>query len=355
MSNPSSGKSLEKSVESQVPARYRRNLLLLVLFLILLSLWFQRHLRLYVAEVLLLGGTITLWSVWQIVQSWLKWGWKDETKEPNRRLLSHARATEYLLFGFFLLAVLWSTTSSVYVVYEGARTQPAYKVDVLREEHLFLPPLDVTSYDRTAGRPFFLHWRTLDLEFRIVEPYGYESRSERLAPWSSIYLRVPADFSLKKFRVVRFVPLAMYQDLPPLSVSNPSVSYSLRLHRGSVCSQDPVGGQEISDLHRQTVYIGESEEDIRWLLKNRDAAQFDKQFANDLARHMGLNEERRAEWIREWEAEPRLIAGYEFSEGETICLQVWRKSSDQDRKIRQMDVTLRFPESFCPVYLKGDS
>src|SRR2546429_482811 len=121
------------SQDNKATTRYRRNLALLVVFMILLAVWFQRHLQTYVTEIFLLGGTLTLWAFWQIAQSWLHWGWGEEATELRKRLLSENRATEYLGFGLGLLLILWCTTSSIYVAYEGStKDQASFKVQVLQ-------------------------------------------------------------------------------------------------------------------------------------------------------------------------------------------------------------------------------
>lgn len=341
-----------KNAKGRAASRYRLNLFLFVVFMICLAVWFERQLHMYVTEILLVSGTLTLWGFWQIVQSWLRWGWDEETGDLRKRLLGQALATEYLSFGFVLIAFLWFTTSSIYVTYEGnAKGQDSYTVQVLREGNLYLPPLELTSYQRVAGRPFFLSWHSLDLEFRIVEPPGYDGRKERLTPWGGIHLRVPADFQPRKFRILRLVPIELFNDLRPASVESADVRYNLVIRLANSC-EAPVAADRIfrvEDLRRQALYIGAEEADLRWLLDHRDKEKFRESFFNDLAGFQ-VPEARRAEWFREWEGSPRLIAAPVFGERDPVCIQIWREGQPSPR-LRKHLPALSFPTSIVGEYL----
>jgi len=344
----------KKHIEASGTRRYRLNLALFVVFMICLAIWFQRHLQTYVTEIFLVSGTLTLWAVWQIVQSWLQWGWDEEVAELKKRLLSQARATEYLIFGFVLLCILWSTTSSIYVAYAGNTNGPAtFTVQVLQKGNLYLPPLEVASYEGVAGRPYFLHWRSVDLEFRITDPPGYEARQERLAPWTGIHLLVPADFAPKKFRVLRLVPLQVFNRLPTVASQSPDVHYVLQISRGGPCGSDAAGIEKFSveDLRRQALYIGAPESDLKWLIEKRDDRKFRAEFANALARNQ-VPEERRPEWIREWEASPRLVPSPAFREKDQVCIQIFQVGMRNPLLQKQIP-NLAFEESIRSEYMEG--
>jgi hypothetical protein len=342
------------SQDDKVITRYRRNLVLLVVFMILLAVWFQRHLQTYVTEIFLVGGTLTLWAFWQIVQSWLKWGWDEESAGLRKRLLSDNRATEYLVFGLVLLIILWCTTSSIYLAYEGnTKDQASFKVQVLQDGKPYLRPLEVSSYERVAGRPYFLRWRSVNLDFEVVDPPGYEARHERLAAWTGIYLRVPADFTLRTFRVLRVVPLTHFNTLPKVDNGHPDVLYSLKISRGGPCGSTAAGIETflIDDLRRQAVYIGASEPDLKWLIGKRDDRKFHEEFANALARNH-VPEDKRQEWTLEWEANPRFVPLPAFGEKDPVCIQILQ-AGVQDPLLQKFLPNLTFKESIRSEYLEG--
>jgi hypothetical protein len=335
--------------------RYRLNLILLVALMIFLAVWFEKHLQIYVTEILLVSGTLSLWALWQIVQSWLQWGWDEEAKEMKSRLLGARPATEYLVFALLILLVLWFTTSSVYVVYEGdTKGQNSFKIQVLSDGKPFLPPLDLTSYDRVAGRPFFLRWHSIDLSFEVTEPRGYEARTERLSPWTGIHLRVPADFTAKKFRVLRVVPLRAYNLLSPANLAAPDTQYSLRISRGGICGASGANVENfiINDVHRQSLYIGAAEEELKWLIDKRDQQKFQRDFTNALARNQ-VPEARRSEWMREWEAAPRFVSQPVFHDGDQVCIQILQGGQQLDPPMQMQVSSLTFEEEIRSEYMEG--
>ena len=139
--------------------RYRLNLILLLVVGLLFSLWFYRHLQLYVTETVLIGGTITFWTLWKILGSLMNWTFGSERETIAQRLIGKPWATEYLALSLFPLAILYGTTASVYLVYEGAESgESTFQVDVLHNRNPYMDKIEVTSSSRVAGKPFFFEF-----------------------------------------------------------------------------------------------------------------------------------------------------------------------------------------------------
>lgn len=191
----------------EISNRYRINLILLVFLIICLTFWFYKHLHLYVTESAFIGGTLTLWGGWKLIQSWVKWGLETADKSLIQRYIGRTAATEYLVLAFIVLCVLYVTTSSVYLVYEGAKAgETEFSIVVTQNDNPYLEPVKVASYQRVAGRPFFLRFSSFGLKFNIIHPHGFEPIEKRFRPWTNIYLRVPIDFKRKDFHLIRLIP-----------------------------------------------------------------------------------------------------------------------------------------------------
>lgn len=302
--------------------RYRLNLALFVGVAILVTLWFYRHLHLYVTESMLVGGTLTLWGLWKIVQSWLKWGLASAGVPPAQKLLGGAGATEYLVFGLFILAILYLTTSSVYLVYEGAtKGETEFTVEVTSAGNPYLKPMTVSSYQRLSGRPFFLRLSGHDLTFNITSAHGYEPVLRPFRPWTNIYLRVPADFKRKKFHLVRLVPGLQLLNVLPKPSDQPQVRYTLRIE----CSGKIYA---VTDLRSQTIYAGADVRDIRALIEQQDK----EKARASLREYLNKRSVPQTAWgrlLEGWESQPRLVSTTEFRAGDQVALRIELEGAQQ--------------------------
>jgi hypothetical protein len=302
--------------------RYRLNLVLFVSVAILVTLWFYKHVHLYVTESMLIGGTLTLWGVWKIVQTWVKWGLASAGVPPAQKLLGRAGATEYLVLGLVILGVLYLTTSSVYLVYEGAtKGEAEFTVEVTSAGNPYLKPVTVTSYQRLAGRPFFLRLSGQDLRFNITSAHGYEPVVRPFRPWTNIYLRVPADFKRKEFHLVRLIPgLQLLNVLPKLS-DQPQARYTMRIK----CNGKTY---PVADLRSQTIYAGADVRDIRALIDKQDL----ERLRAPLRRYLNERNVPQAAWSRlvdGWESQPRLVSTAEFRAGDQVALRIDLEGAEQ--------------------------
>lgn len=141
----------------KISNRYRINLILFAFLAIALMFWFHKHLYAYMAGSTFIGGTLTLWAGWKIIQSWAKWGLNQSEIPIAQRLLNRASSTETLVLSLIVVIALFLGTSSVYVVYEGAKSgENQFEIEVTNQDNLYFEPLQVTSFNRLAGRPMFL-------------------------------------------------------------------------------------------------------------------------------------------------------------------------------------------------------
>ncbi len=300
----------------KVPVVYRLNILLFVVLMIAGTFWFQRHLELYVTEIVLIGGTMTMWGLLQMLQSWLQWGWGEEASAWNKRFLARPAATEALVCAWLVFLLLAVSTTSVYVSLGGdTRGESNFKVEVRSSSSPLLPPFELSPYEKVGGKPLFLFWRSREVEFRIVHPPGYEARKERLAAWSGLRLTVPQDFTPKQFHVLHIVPgLSIYQGLPAVQ-DYPDVRYDLQVELAGKSYRLP-------SLRRQGVFTGAGEVDLNWLVDRQNREKLVEQLIAHIARDVPSSD--RGEFIQNWLTNPRFLPTPEFQPADQVRLRVIR-------------------------------
>jgi hypothetical protein len=303
--------------------RYYINLIFLLSILTLVSIWFYIHLHLYVTETVFIGGTLTFWAVWRIIRPLFEWAFGNEKDSWARRVLEKSATTEYLVLSLVPLALLYFTTASIYLVYEGAKPgESIFQVDVLNNQNPFLERLTVTSSDRVAGRPFFLNFSAVDLEYKIVAPIGFRPLKKRLTPWKSTHLRVPRDFERKQLHLLKLVPgLKLYARLPKAE-DQPEQKYFLKIEaQGMVYRLD--------DLRRQIVFTGASEQDFLFMLKNYNKTntlqELDEYFAK-----IGVPIAARKQSISTLVGEARQLESSELRSGNEVKITVGKLAKNEN-------------------------
>lgn len=329
--------------QSDHMGRYRLNLCLLVLFAVFGMIWFYRHLHLYVTETTFIGGTLSVWGLWKLLQSWVKWGLDTAEISLARRFLGRPAFTEYLVLFSLLLAGLYLGTSSIYLSYEGAIPGEAeFMVEVSAESNLFLEPQKVTSYQRIAGKPFFFRTRSTKLTFNIAEPGGYVLLEKDFKPWSNIYLRVPADFTPKTFRIVRLIPSGMILQKLPKVGDDTQHPYDLHItHHGRTYILD--------DFRRQAVFIGAAENDVKMAVKKLDKEKFRQVLENHLI-NLGVPGDVRKNFITTWEFGPQFLATAEFRSGDRIDLELIQRG--QGEPLLKKQITVPVDKTLQTIFLK---
>ena len=299
--------------------RYRLNLILLLVVGFFATLWFYRHLRLYVTQTVLLGGSITFWTLWKISSSLLNWTIGGDRKTLGQKVIGKPWATEYLVLALFPLVFLYATTASVYLSYEDAQGgQSTFEVAVLNRKTPYMPPITVTSVNRVAGRPFFLNFGSIDLEYRIVNPKGYRSIQKRLSPWEANFLRVPQDF--QKLNLVRLVPSpAVYSKLPRVEDHTKNRYYLEIEHNGTRF--------RLENFRRQIVYTGAPEGDLP-ILSKQDNPNTLRRELDDYLAGLGFLPEKREPVVAGLLKNTTRLASTEFRNKDKIIVRVNEKSGD---------------------------
>lgn len=304
------------------PSRlYRFNLVLLVVLLIALMTWFEVHLKTYFAETIFVGGTLTVFGLWKIVQSWTKWGVNDDFKAFATRVMGTATATELLTLGSILVIILFVTTSSIYITLDAApRGEDEFEVEVLRRRvgtdklEKVMGNLVVSSDHKIAGRPFLLSTASDYLVFHIVKPHGYQTVSRTRHPWSSVHVPVPGQTFIKRqLHVVTIVPgVGLVDELPKVGEDSGDRWYV----RIESTGRPPVEKQGI--LY-QRIIVGAPEDDLQWVDQ--------KPLSRDLLTGYLINNnvtdpETREGYFVHWENDPMLVPTHHFQPGEVITVTI---------------------------------
>jgi hypothetical protein len=254
--------SEEKKDISVSSRRYGLNLLLFLVLTISSMIWFYRHLYLYVTHSLVIGGSLTIWGILKASQSVYKWSTGKDTELPSRSILGRASSTEFLTVALIALVVLFFTTSSIYLEYNGGtKDESEFDVEVLHNGKPFLDKIHLKSYERISGMPFFFRLSSRRLRFRISNPIGYQDKVEDLRPWTSLRLSVP--FERKEFHILRLIPgKRVYVSLPEKDYADVAEQpYKLRITREGSGSEI-----EIDNILQESIYIGASDSEIRWAI-----------------------------------------------------------------------------------------
>jgi hypothetical protein len=231
------------STVDQDRRRMRVNLACFTVLAVLYTIWFQRHMKGFVTQSLLLGGSLSLLGIWKLLWEAIGVGSGERPDDWIRRLLKGPNVREYLGFAAVLLVLLYALTSSIYLSFEGnAPGQAQFTVQVWDGDRMVMPPIELSSYDRNKGRPFFFRGSTANLEYRIVKPTGYATLERDLEPWGQHNIRVPRDFSMKQLHLLRIVPGAKLLASLPEAPDSPGLRYQLliRPERGEPVVVQPL-------------------------------------------------------------------------------------------------------------------
>jgi len=230
-----------------------------------LVVWFQRHIEPFVTGTLIIGSTISLWGLWQLVLSnFTKWG-GDDGKDLTRRFLAGPRARSGVYFAAFITAALLALTSSNYMRFEGAAAgerefiiQAVEVVDgKIRTDKIFAGPFTVHPGD-VFGHPSVARLRTRHLEYQILKPRGFEPLPKTLYPWTALDIKVPGSFKRKVYHNIVLVPdPELLSNLPaPTDPRDSGARYYLRIVADGHTT-------ELTDYMKGLVITGSGEEDLQ--------------------------------------------------------------------------------------------
>lgn len=252
------------------------NTALLLVVLGLGALWFVWHLQPFLTQMLIVGGTFTLWAAVSFFWDRFVDVTEAEPMKALRSWLATSAATPLLCAGIGLAGGALIATQSIYFHYAGdspfASDRTArYLVRIIdaRSGAPFIRDIEVSAAEPVAGRPFFGFARTLGLRCQIVAPAGFQTRDCSLAPMQHRALDVPGapagdGFARKELHLLRLIPVgAAYQHLPMVE-EQPEARYDLTVQLGG-------GRFVLKDLRRQTVYAGVQREDMAIAMTFEDA------------------------------------------------------------------------------------
>jgi hypothetical protein len=172
--------------------------------------------------------------LWKLVWDAVGFSGGEQPDDWIRRMLKSPAIREYLAFVGVLLAILWAGTSSIYLTFAGeTRGQSQFTVEVWEGDRMLIPPVELSSYDRDRGRPFFFRLRSTTLEYRIVAPSGYQPLTLTFAPWSQHRLKVPGDFRPKELHLLRIFPGFELASQLPNEPDAPGATYALTIATGA--------------------------------------------------------------------------------------------------------------------------
>lgn len=323
---PAKVRSKPRSEPARDDRRYRINLILLVILLVLTTLWFNRHLQLYFTQTVFLGGTLTLWGIWKVAQSWYSWAFGKESAAATHRYLARSAVTEALVIALFVTAVLWATTSSVYLRLSGGGSgTSSFKVNI-DGGSFFLEGLEVSKEQPIAGRPFFLDFERRELEIQVVGTdlvLRQEGVDTTLRPWSRLDFDVPGDFSEKEYRLIRLIPGAGALAHLPAGEEHKTL-YSLRLILG------PSEQVVLDELRYRTIYLGAKEETLERLAHRSSVEQsLVDEIEALLASYTGMPEEEQKRQGVHLRQGNRFLETRELAVGDTFELEVFESSSEE--------------------------
>lgn len=260
--------------------RYRVNLLLFLILLIAAILWFYLHIHLYFEQTLFIGIPLTLGSLIGLVRSSSKVVSDLETSFI-KRLLASSSGTHYLItVGFISIALFYFMTSSIYFEYtDSSDGSSEYEVEVEHQKQPYLKTQKVSSYDRIKGKPYFFKlsrlWNPVEITCRIVKPFGYDSKTITLWPWSKVYLKVPSGFDEREYHIIRLLPDGVMLQKPPRVDVTDKSSCSIEISINN-------NKYTIDNVLMETIYFGAEEEIIESLI---NAEPVDKRY-NTIRNHL---------------------------------------------------------------------
>ena len=322
------------------PWPYRLRLIWFIVLAVAFSLWFERHLKTYVSQTAIVGTTVTLFALWKLLLDVLGVAGEKGPADWLRRAFTSERATGYLGFGTLLFLVAWACTSSIYLTFEGdARGQSGFTVEQWQGGRLMNKPEPLNSYDRFRGQPYLFHFNSEPVEFRIVNPPGYEPliRDWRLA--SQLTVRVPRDFARKELHLVQIVPgVDFLGDLPPDTSDRP-VQYRIELRK--VGSKKPEATAVMSPYFETIIYTGMSESEL--VAATGDAARdASRRAVQDWLSGLGFSAEDQAPKIAQLFAKPRLLAIEQLRAGDELEIKLItvrkNEAGGDDIKVRSRQV-----------------
>ena len=232
------------------------NLITLLLLVPLATVVFDRHLKAYFTQIVLVGGALTLWALIRLLWSVFSATTKFDVEDFSRTQLSSPATTRMLIVAIAVLGYLWWSAASLYFEFTGDAAK-SYKIEVVNtgtEEH-YARPFEMTAAEPVVMKGLqLIGGQDVPLTCQIAEPVGYEPLDCSIRRGNSTLVKVPKDFTAKEYHLVQLLPLGpLYRVIPSVEQVEAS-NYSLNL---TVTGHDGKEGtpMQLADLRRGTVNL----------------------------------------------------------------------------------------------------
>lgn len=301
------------------------NLLALALLAPFVTWWFHKHLDLYLTEVLLIGGGLSLWAVLRAVYGMVETLGKIDPASLSRRALASPETSLVLAVAAVAFALAWGKTNSFYIEYDGSGADDReFIVQVSHPDgRPFLPEFTVGPAAKVAGRAFVFQGEPQELVCRIVKPLNYKPQPCPIGGREALRVKVPGDFEQRAFHLLRIVPhIGLFQELPDVK-DQPSVRYELRVEAGGVAHTLP-------DLRRQTVFAGALKADLPLLMGGHDRAEYQDELSAEL-RAASVEEDSAARIAAKLARRERVWPAFDVQAGQLLRLSLRRIEQQSGR------------------------
>jgi hypothetical protein len=249
------------------------NLITLLLIVPLATILFDRHLKAYFTQIVLVGGALTLWALIRLLWSVFSATTKFDVEDFSRTQLSSPATTRLLIVAIVGLGYLWWSASSLYFEFTGDAAK-SYKLEVVvnnaTKEHYARP------FEMTASEPVVLKGLQLiggqdvPLTCQIVDPVGFEPLPCSIHRGDSTLVKVPGSFTPKEYHLLQLLPLGPLYRVIPAGGPDETSNYSLEL---TVLGADgkKSAPMPLADLRRGTInVIPKGDDDSKIVLKLAD-------------------------------------------------------------------------------------
>jgi hypothetical protein len=251
------------------------------------TLWFQRHFRPFFTEIVLVGGTFTLWAALRLVWGWIEKATRLDIEDTSRRLLSQQSTTRFVLLGAIVFGVLWWSTGSLYFELAGAPAgAKEVRIEVRRlDGSPYQGEVTLTADAPLVGRPLFWLPAEIKLTCHIVEPFGYEPYDCPIGRRRAPRIETPRQFDKIEMHLLRFVPRPkLYAPLPEPDDAAAVVRYELIMRAGDRVFVWP-------SLRQGTLYSGRaSSAEIGRLAETEDAERRERELTTEFLPLFGAEE-----------------------------------------------------------------
>ena len=302
--------------------------------IVVLALWFDRHLLPFFAASLYVGGTMSLFVLWQLVRDVLPFVFPQKVQEAQQaKLLGRPWLTKALLAALAVAVAAYFLTSSIWIRLGGEQKQVTVQV---REGGTVRQTLTATTQNPIAGKVYFCLFPAREWVVSVSDPRGYSPLPPvHFGLNSRLFLDFPgAIFVPQKYHVIRLVCLpAVYAKLPPHQQEKTALAnYDLIMTRNNDSPRN------LGPMRQQVTWVGASAEDLDRIsgAKLPGSAAHDEQA---LLSSLGLDAAQQKQIAAGWAELPvENLATEELQPNDRCTFQIVRK--DTKKTLAQCTVAI---------------